>query len=135
MEWMLMPYRRYADFSGRSRRQEFWMFQLLVFLVVVVLQIVGGVGIAVGGDSGGGVLGGMFMLLFAVFALGSLIPSLAVTVRRLHDTDKSGWMILLGLIPLVGSIILLVFYCTEGTRGPNRFGPDPKDVSGAAAFQ
>lgn len=135
MEWMLMPYRRYADFSGRSQRKEFWMFQLLVFIAVFVLQIVAG-GLAIGGgESAGGVLGGIGVLVLVVFALGSFIPSLAVTVRRLHDLDKSGWTILFGLIPLVGGIILLVFYCTEGTRGPNRFGPDPKDPANASAFE
>jgi uncharacterized membrane protein YhaH (DUF805 family) len=71
----------------------------------------------------------MGWLLFALgmlWAMAVFIPNLAVTIRRLHDQDKSGWFILMGLIPIVGPIIILVFYCIEGTRGPNRFGPDPK---------
>jgi uncharacterized membrane protein YhaH (DUF805 family) len=68
---------------------------------------------------------------YCVYALWAIIPGLAVTVRRLHDLDKSGWHLLIGLIPLVGGIILLIWYCTEGTRGPNRYGPDP--LAGHAA--
>ena len=133
MEWMLMPYRRYAQFEGRSRRQEYWMFFLFQILVQALLLVLG---VIVGslGDLGN-ILSGLFLLALVVFALGSIVPGIAVAVRRMHDIDKSGWTLLMGLIPLVGGIILLVFYCTEGTRGPNRFGPDPKDVSGVAAFQ
>lgn len=133
MEWMLMPYRRYAQFDGRSRRQEYWMY----FLFQILVQAVGFVLIVLIGSMGdiGNILSGILGLAFVVFVLGSIVPGIAVAIRRMHDIDKSGWTLLIGLIPLVGSIILLVFYCTEGTRGPNRFGPDPKDVSGAAAFQ
>lgn len=133
MEWMLKPYRQYADFDGRARRKEYWMF-FLFQLVVQALLVVVGVVIGSTGDLGN-ILSGIFMLALVVFSLGSIVPGIAVAVRRMHDIDKSGWTLLLGLIPLVGGIILLVFYCTEGTRGPNRFGPDPKDVSGAMAFQ
>jgi uncharacterized membrane protein YhaH (DUF805 family) len=70
-------------------------------------------------------------ILWSLFAF---IPNLAVTIRRLHDTDKSGWFILLGLIPLVGAIVLLVFYFMDGTRGPNRFGPDPKGEGHSQTF-
>ncbi len=126
MEWMLMPLKRYADFSGRSRRQEFWMFQLFIFLVYIVFAVLAAiVGGGLGDSSGGGVIGGILGILFLLFALGIMIPTLALTVRRLHDLDKSGWMILIGLIPLIGSILLLVWYCTQGTSGPNRFGEDP----------
>lgn len=134
MEWMLLPLRRYAQFSGRSRRKEYWMFVLLIFIVYVIAMILDSVlgfgtttrfadvtdtGAAAGFNSSGGII-----TLIAMLAL--FLPSLAVAIRRLHDTDRSGWWILLGLIPLVGAIILLVFYCTDGTRGPNRFGADPK---------
>jgi uncharacterized membrane protein YhaH (DUF805 family) len=74
-------------------------------------------------------IGGIGLILLGIFALAILIPSLAVQVRRLHDTDRSGWWILLGVVPIInyiGAIVLLVFYCLEGTRGPNRFGEDPK---------
>ena len=157
MEWMLMPLRRYAEFSGRSRRKEYWMFALLlvlIYLVFAVLMVTVGAGAfmamaAGGGGLAAGALGGGAMLvfgLFAIFILAIIIPSIAVAVRRLHDTDRSGWWILLPLVPNVLGIVagdgaiamilsvvsfglsiaLLVFYCLPGTRGPNRFGADPK---------
>ena len=134
MEWMLLPLKRYAQFSGRSRRKEYWMFVLLIFIIYVIAMIldsllgfgtttryadVSETGAAAGFNSSGGII-----TLLAMLAL--FLPSLAVAIRRLHDTDRSGWWILIGLIPLIGGIVLLVFYCTDGTKGPNRFGPDPK---------
>jgi uncharacterized membrane protein YhaH (DUF805 family) len=128
MEWMLMPLKRYADFSGRSRRKEYWMFVLGVIIAEIVVSIIEGVlGLR-------GMIGGVYGPLMLILVLGLLVPSLAVMVRRLHDQDKSGWFVLLALIPLIGGLILLVFMCLEGTRGPNRFGPDPKDPAGAEAF-
>lgn len=125
MEWMILPFRRYADFSGRSRRKEYWMFFLFNIIVAVVLNVVFA-GALLTGDAGGAMLGGVGGLVIVLYALVAFIPGLAVTVRRFHDQDKSGWMVLLGLIPFVGGIILVVFMCLEGTRGANRFGPDPK---------
>jgi uncharacterized membrane protein YhaH (DUF805 family) len=128
MEWMLMPLRRYADFSGRSRRKEYWMYVLGVLIVAIVLGIVEGIlGLS-------GMIGGVYGPLTTLFLLAIIIPSIAVQVRRFHDQDKSGWFVLLSLIPFVGGLIVLVFMCLEGTRGPNRFGPDPKDPAGAEAF-
>ena len=124
MEWMLMPLKRYADFSGRSRRKEYWMFTLFTFLVGIVAGVLG---ILLGGTSEAGP-NGIFFVLVGIPILALLIPSIAVTVRRFHDQDKSGWFYLLALIPYVGGIIVLVFMCLEGTRGPNRFGPDPKQA-------
>ncbi len=103
MEYMLMPLKRYADFSGRSRRMEYWMFVLFVTLVFI---------------------GGIAFL--GIFYLAILVPMLAVQVRRFHDQDKSGWMVLLNFIPYVGGLVVFVFMCMEGTRGPNQYGPDPK---------
>lgn len=139
LEWMLMPYRRYADFSGRSRRKEYWMFVLLFVIVYAICYALIFTGMPTvdpmtGQMSGGG--GALSMIgsaVLLIFALGSFIPSLAVIVRRLHDQDKSGWFVLLGLIP-IANIVLLVFMFLEGTKGPNRFGPDPKDPAGAEAF-
>jgi uncharacterized membrane protein YhaH (DUF805 family) len=132
MEWMLMPYRRYADFSGRSRRKEYWMFTLflvIVYAVLATLLFAGGFSLdPTSGEPSLGALGWLAGGLFALFALGSLVPTLAVIVRRLHDQDKSGWFILLQFIPYVGGIIIFVFMCLDGTRGENRFGPDPKGV-------
>lgn len=177
MEWMILPLRKYAQFSGRSRRKEFWMYILFVFIVTILLSIVDAM-FGLGGSTysssalpngatgyGGsaGVNGG---LLAGLFALATLIPSLAVQVRRLHDTNRSGWWIVMPLVPyLAGAVLmiggalgglgsggmnaasggafavgavlmfvgficavaLLVFMCLDGTRGPNRFGPDPKN--------
>jgi uncharacterized membrane protein YhaH (DUF805 family) len=129
---MFLPLKRYADFSGRSRRMEYWMFTLLQVIVVILYAIlVGGLGFAAAsGDTGSAAgLGGLSIILI-LYCFAIFIPSLAVQVRRFHDQDKSGWMVLLGLIPGIGGIIVLVFMCLEGTRGPNRFGPDPKSPDG-----
>jgi len=125
MEYMFMPLRRYFDFSGRSRRKEYWLWTLFVVIVEVVLYslIVGAV---LGSDGQMSAMVGLPFMLLMIFGLAIIIPGIAVTVRRLHDQDKSGAFILLVFIPLVGPIILLVFMCMEGTPGPNQYGPDPK---------
>ncbi len=132
MEWMIMPLKRYADFKGRSRRKEYWMFVLFQLLLLVPVVLIGTM---LGGldEEGTGSL--LFLGLLGLVFLALFIPGLAVQVRRFHDQDKSGWLVLLGLIPYIGGIILLVFMCLEGTRGPNRFGPDPKDPYGEAVFE
>jgi uncharacterized membrane protein YhaH (DUF805 family) len=133
MFWMLLPFRRYAQFAGRSRPIEYWMFVLFVFLAMIALSFVDaalglgastryfdytpyGVTMGVYNQSG---------ILTALFWLVALIPGLAVTVRRLHDSDKSGWWLLIGFLPLIGTAILAIFMVIGGTHGPNRFGPDP----------
>jgi uncharacterized membrane protein YhaH (DUF805 family) len=124
MNWMFVPFARYADFSGRSRRKEFWMFQLLNMLVICAFAV-----ILAGSALSEGEWTSMQIAaagLLVVWMLGILIPSLAVQVRRFHDQDKSGWFVLLGVIPYLGGLILFVFMLFEGTRGPNRFGDDPK---------
>jgi uncharacterized membrane protein YhaH (DUF805 family) len=128
MEWMLLPLKRYADFSGRSRRKEYWMFVLGIFIAAILLSIIeSAMGMA-------GMIGGAYGPLTAIFFLAILVPSIAVQVRRFHDQDKSGWFVLLALIPLLGSIAVFIFMCLDGTRGPNRFGPDPKDPASAEVF-
>jgi len=102
----------YVNFSGRARRSEYWWFVLFYVIVLVVARIL---------DS----VIGISPLLYTVAALGLLLPSLGLAVRRLHDTNRSGWWILLGLIPIVGSIILIVFMVGEGTPGDNQYGPSP----------
>ena len=130
MEWMLMPLRRYADFQGRSRRKEYWMFLLAVIILYTVFMVplmLGGFSMAMAGQQS--TPGPLYFVGFGVMGilvLALLVPSIAVQVRRFHDQDRSGWMVLIGLIPYVGGIIVLVFMCLDGTRGPNRFGPDPK---------
>lgn len=132
MEWVLLPLKRYADFSGRSRRREYWSFTLGVTIVAVLLVIasvvLGGGLAAIGAD--GGVLGGPLGILLLLFGLALFVPSIAVQVRRFHDQDKSGWFVLLNLIPYIGGLVVLVFMLLEGTRGPNRFGEDPKASGG-----
>lgn len=139
LDWMLMPYRRYADFSGRSQRMEYWMFTLfsaIVALVLVMLMFAGLGGVdATTGEPTMGMLGYVSIALLVIWGLGSVVPSIAVTVRRFHDQDKSGWFYLLGFIPYIGGIVMIVFMCLDGTRGPNRFGPDPKDPHAADVFQ
>lgn len=138
LEWMLMPYRRYFDFSGRSRRKEYWMFILLYVIIAIaltLLMLAGGM--AMDPATGAPAMGTTFYLgagLLGIYGLATIIPAIAVQVRRFHDQDKSGWFVLLNFIPYVGGLIVLVFMCLEGTRGPNRFGPDPKDPAGVEVF-
>ncbi len=179
MEWMLMPLKRYADFSGRSRRMEYWMWVLFQFLIgvgfTILIIAVAGAGIMSGDPTQMVAVGGIALILYLLYMLVGLIfliPSLAVTVRRLHDTDRSGWWILGPIVPYVlivvatagvmGSagakpdettlatvglvimvfglaafvlgLILLVFLFLEGTKGPNKYGPDPKSPTPAGVF-
>ena len=135
MELMFQPLRKYADFTGRARRTEFWLFALLVFLIEIVfmalLSAVGGSALMMGDPAAAAAVpmtGAIGAVLFAHLAvmLALLVPSLAVTFRRLHDTNRRGWWILIGLIPLIGAVVLFIFYLLDGTPGPNRFGEDPK---------
>ncbi|MFF2844722.1 DUF805 domain-containing protein [Streptomyces sp. NPDC058001] len=112
MNWYLDVLKKYAVFSGRARRQEYWMFVLFNVIAAIILSIIDAV---IGSN-----------ILIIIYWLGVLVPSLAVAVRRLHDTDKSGWFLLIGLIPFVGGIILLVFMATEGKPNENQYGPNPK---------
>jgi uncharacterized membrane protein YhaH (DUF805 family) len=119
MNWYLEVLRKYAVFNGRARRKEYWFFVLFNVLISIILGFIDGLlGLT---DSGGlGPLRGLYTLAV-------LIPSLAVAVRRLHDTGKSGWFLLLALIPCVGGIILLIFMAQEGESGGNQYGSDPKE--------
>lgn len=113
MHWYLDVLKNYAGFSGRARRQEYWMYTLFNIIVSIVVAIVSS---AVLGNS----------VLSYIYVLAVLLPSLAVAVRRLHDTGKSGGWIFISLVPLVGFIILLVFLASEGERQNNAHGADPK---------
>ena len=113
--------KNYANFSGRASRSEYWYFALFVFIGIVLLMIIDSVtGFY---DSKANI--GLFS---TIFKLAIFIPQLAVSVRRLHDVDKSGWWWFIALIPIIGIIWLLVLYCTKGTEGENRFGSDPLQV-------
>ncbi len=123
MDWMTLPLKRYAEFTGRSRRKEYWMFLLFIIAVSVGIGIVE----AILGLSA--TIGDAYGPISLLFMLAIFIPSLAVQVRRFHDQGKSGWFVLLNFIPLLGSLIVLVFMCLDGTDGPNEYGPDPKASS------
>ena len=119
MNYYLQVLKKYAVFSGRARRSEYWFFVLfntLAYIAVIALDNILGLtfqGIAYG-------------VLYALYSLAVIIPSLSVLVRRLHDTNKSGWYFLIGLIPIIGGIILLVFLVQDSAEGENEYGPNPK---------
>jgi uncharacterized membrane protein YhaH (DUF805 family) len=115
MNWYVKVLKQYVDFSGRAQRMEFWMFALINYLIMFGLYIIDIV-------LGLGFLG-------ALYALGVLLPSIAVGVRRLHDTNRAGWWLLLGLIPLIGAIVLLVFFIQDSQPGANEYGPNPKGAT------
>ena len=120
MGWATLPLKKYAEFTGRSRRKEYWMFVLLtigIYVLASILDRIAGMN---------GLIAGVYGPITTVVELGLLVPSIAVSIRRLHDTDRSGWWLLIGLVPIVGGIVLLVFMVLEGTHGANRFGADPK---------
>ncbi len=120
MNWYLHVLKNYANFNGRARRKEFWMFVLFNILFGIV---------AMGIDNMLGLANDMtgYGPVYGLYTLAVFIPGLAVSVRRLHDIGKSGWMILISLIPIIGFIWLLVLFVQEGNHGPNQYGPDPKN--------
>lgn len=118
MNWYLKVVRdNYANFMGRARRQEYWMFAFVNLIIMLILNTIDRV-----------VFSADIAILSSIYGLAILIPGIAVAVRRLHDTDRSGWWVLLGLIPIVGTLILIVIMCFDSTLGTNRFGPNPKHV-------
>ena len=119
MNWYLTVLKKYAEFSGRARRKEYWMFVLfniIFFIVAIILDNILGTAIENVG----------YGLFYFLYGLAVIIPSLAVTVRRLHDTGKSGWWIFISLIPLIGGIWLLILLVTDSQPGENPYGPSPK---------
>lgn len=121
-DWFLKVVRdNYANFEGRARRKEYWMFMLAQFILFLALFIVSAIFYAISST-----LGGLIYGIIGLLSLALVIPGLAVTVRRLHDTNKSGWFILVSLIPFVGGIYLLYLEILEGDKEPNQYGPDPK---------
>ncbi|MFJ3926015.1 DUF805 domain-containing protein [Streptomyces sp. NPDC090022] len=110
--------RKYALFGGRARRQEYWLFALFSGIIEIALLVLGR-------------LTGVGLIPMAVYLAVVFLPGLGVTLRRLHDTDRSGWWALIGLIPVIGWIVILVFMADEGRTEPNKWGPNPK-YAGAA---
>lgn len=120
MEWFIFTLRRYNNFSGRSRRTEYWRFVLFYILLAIGAHFL---------DSlfGFADVGSIFGPIYSLYVIILLLPTIAVAVRRLHDIDKSGWWLFVGFIPIIGFIWLLIYFLREGTNGDNDYGPDPKE--------
>lgn len=116
MDWYLKVLKNYVGFEGRARRKEYWMFVLFNVIISIVLTIIE-------------VSTEIDPFLTGLYSLFILLPSLGVTVRRLHDTGRSGWWILLSLVPFIGSIVLIVFACLDSHDGDNQYGSNPKLLS------
>lgn len=114
MNWYIDVLKKYAVFNGRARRQEYWMFFLFNFIIAVLLGVIDAV-LGIG-------------FLSTLYALAVLLPSLGVAIRRLHDTGRSGWWVLISLIPLIGFIILIVFFVQDSQPGTNEYGANPKAI-------
>lgn len=121
MDWFIAAFRKYAVFSGRARRREYWFFVLFYLLFYFGLSFLE---VMLGGPQVSAE-GGVWTALYSLFML---LPFLAVSVRRLHDTGRSGWWLLVGFIPIVGTLILLWFNIQNSQPGTNRFGPNPKET-------
>ena len=119
MNWYLAVLKKYAVFSGRARRKEYWFFALFNLIISFVLGFIDGLVGTFSLEAGIGLLGG-------VYALAVLLPGIAVSVRRLHDTGRTGWWLLIALVPLIGAIVLLVFMLLDSKPGSNQYGDTPK---------
>jgi uncharacterized membrane protein YhaH (DUF805 family) len=113
MNWYIDAWKNYFTFTGRARRKAYWMFVLFNIIAAVIANIIDSV------IGTGGLIGG-------IYSLAVLLPGIALGVRRLHDIGKSGWWMLIALVPLIGLIVLLVFACTDSQPGDNEYGPNPK---------
>ena len=118
---------KYVDFSGRARRSEYWYFALFSFLLGIVTSVIDAVLGTGYDDTTGGLVNSLGSLVL-------LLPSLAVAVRRLHDIGRSGWWFLLVVIPIIGWIVLIVWFCTDTKRGENKYGADPKHGASSEGY-
>jgi len=126
MNWYLKVLKNYANFSGRAQRKEYWYFNLLSLIIAGVLGVVdAAMGNPAVTENGIGPIGMIYILL-------TMLPAIAVTVRRLHDISRSGWWILIGLIPLIGIIVLIIFAAQDSDPNENEYGLNPKSVTGVA---
>ena len=123
MNWYLDAWKNYVTFTGRSRRKAYWVFFVFNVIATILANLIDNV-LGLAGQS---VYGPVSML----YALAVFLPGLALAVRRLHDTGRSGWWMLLGFIPLIGWIVLLIFFVTDSQPGSNQYGPNPKDTLAA----
>ena len=121
MNWYLAVLKKYTVFDGRAHRSEFWFFLLINVIIDIIFGVIDGATGTFDAEYGMGLLG-------LIYALAVFLPGLAVTMRRLHDTDRSGWWILIALVPCAGLIVLLVFLTMDSSPGENRFGANPKGI-------
>lgn len=141
MNWYLDVLKKYATFTGRATRQEYWMFTLIQMVISISSWVLIGTFAGMGDLAGYGImqdilfgLSGLCYILLVIYNLATFLPSLAVLVRRLHDTGRSGWWVLISLVPVIGIIILIVFLCMDSQTGNqldsqtgnNKYGPNPK---------
>ncbi len=122
MNWYLEVLKKYAVFTGRARRKEYWYFILFNIIISIILSAVDGMTGSYNPQTGMGLLG-------TIYILAILLPAVGVSIRRLHDTGRSGWWVLLSLIPLLGTIVLLVFMLQDSKPGSNQYGANPKEVN------
>ncbi len=132
MNWYFQVLKKYAVFSGRARRKEYWYFILFNGIICFVLGLIEGLAFVLRDGKGALItpeMGEMsFSVLAGIYALAVLLPSIGVSIRRLHDTGRGGWWLLISLIPLVGSIILLIYMVANSQEGTNQYGPSPKNT-------
>jgi uncharacterized membrane protein YhaH (DUF805 family) len=121
MNWYIKVLKNYAVFEGRAQRAEYWFFQLFNIIATIVLTTIDAMMGSISPEAGVGVLSGLY-------GLAIIVPNVAVTARRLHDTGRSGWWQLIMLVPLIGLIVLLVFLVMDSKPGDNEYGPNPKGV-------
>ncbi len=119
MSWYILVLKKYAVFNGRAQRKEYWYFSLFHFIILSALMLVMLLTVAVDAPSFLGVL-------YLLYGLATLLPNIGVSIRRMHDTGRSGWWLFIGNVPLVGSIVLLGFLASDGEAGTNKYGPSPK---------
>jgi uncharacterized membrane protein YhaH (DUF805 family) len=122
MDWYIEVLKKYAVFTGRARRKEYWYYYLINTLIYIVLSLIDVLTGTFNADLSIGLLNG-------IYTLAVLIPSIAVTVRRLHDTNRSGWWLLIGVIPIIGGIVLIVFLASNSNPEENQYGPNPKLIA------
>jgi len=122
MNWYIDVLKKYAVFTGRAQRAEYWYFALFNLLIMIALTVIDGLLGTYNPAAGLGLFSG-------IYALAVLLPAIGVAIRRLHDTSRTGWWVLLALIPVIGPIVLIVFFVMDSTPGENQYGPNPKGVT------
>ena len=123
MNWYLDAWKNYVTFTGRSRRTAYWMFVLFNFIAVILANVIDNV-LGLAGQSGYGPVS-------MIYGLAVFLPGLALAIRRLHDTGRTGWWMLIGFLPLIGLIVLIIFFVQDSQPGSNQYGPNPKESPAA----